>query len=95
MTALAFDSERLHQQVQRLTPEVLQLPAVEQHYGDAVQNYFQFYGLDFERFYLQPKDPLGPDKSAAPRHTQAVIDYCLTHPQWRMSVQTHKLVGLK
>ncbi len=54
-----------------------------------------FAGLAFERFYLQPKDPLGPDKSQAAVHTQAVIDYCLTHPQWRMSVQTHKLVGLK
>lgn len=54
-----------------------------------------FAGLDFERFYLQPKDPLGADKSDAARHTQMVIDYCLAHPQWRMSVQTHKLVGLK
>ena len=54
-----------------------------------------FAGLDFERFYLQAKDPLGPDKSDAARHTGMVIDYCLAHPQWRMSVQTHKLVGLK
>ena len=55
----------------------------------------EFAGLDFERFYLQPKDPLGADKADAARHTQMVIDYCLAHPQWRMSVQTHKLVGLK
>jgi 7-carboxy-7-deazaguanine synthase (Cx14CxxC type) len=54
-----------------------------------------FAGLDFERFYLQPKDPLGPDKTGAEAHTQAVINYCLAHPRWRMSVQTHKLVGLK
>lgn len=54
-----------------------------------------FTDLAFERFYLQPKDPLGPDKSEAPQHTQAVIDYCLAHPQWRMSVQTHKIVNLK
>ncbi len=54
-----------------------------------------FAGLDFERFYLQAKDPLGPDKSQAAAHTQAVINYCLAHPRWRMSVQTHKLVGLK
>jgi 7-carboxy-7-deazaguanine synthase len=54
-----------------------------------------FAGLAFERFYLQPKDPLGPDKSQAVLHTQAVIDYCLMHPKWRMSIQTHKLVGLK
>ncbi|MDV6332867.1 7-carboxy-7-deazaguanine synthase [Asticcacaulis sp. 201] len=50
----------------------------------------EFAGLDFERFYLQPKDDA---KQSA--NTQAVIDYCLAHPQWRMSVQTHKLVGLK
>jgi 7-carboxy-7-deazaguanine synthase (Cx14CxxC type) len=49
-----------------------------------------FAGLDFERFYLQPMDSVN---QAA--NTQAVIDYCLKHPQWRMSVQTHKLVGLK
>lgn len=49
-----------------------------------------FTDLDFERFYLQPKD--GPRREA---NTQAVINYCLIHPQWRMSVQTHKLVGLK
>ncbi|MGZ3305191.1 MAG: 7-carboxy-7-deazaguanine synthase [Asticcacaulis sp.] len=54
-----------------------------------------FAGMAFERFYLQPKAPLGPDKTKAAAHTQAVIDYCLRHPQWRLSVQTHKLVGLK
>jgi len=50
----------------------------------------EFSGLDFERFYLQPKDD--PRQTA---NTQAVIDYCLAHPHWRMSVQTHKLIGLK
>ncbi len=50
----------------------------------------EFAGLAFERFYLQPKDSV---EQAA--NIQAVIDYCLKHPQWRMSVQTHKLVGLK
>jgi 7-carboxy-7-deazaguanine synthase (Cx14CxxC type) len=54
-----------------------------------------FTSLAFERYYLQPRDPLGPDKSDALRHTQAVIDYCLAHPQWRMSLQTHKIVNLK
>ncbi len=49
-----------------------------------------FVELSFERFYLQPKD--SPHQAA---HTRAVIEYCLMHPQWRMSVQTHKLVGLK
>lgn len=50
----------------------------------------EFAALDFERFYLQPKD----DAHQA-ANTQAVIEYCLAHPRWRMSVQTHKLVGLK
>lgn len=49
-----------------------------------------FVDLPFERFYLQPKDD--PRQAA---NTRMVIDYCLAHPRWRMSVQTHKLVGLK
>ena len=50
MTALKFDAERLHQQVQRLTPEALAQPVDEAQFGDAVQQYFLYYGLDFERF---------------------------------------------
>lgn len=49
----------------------------------------QFASLDFERFYLQPMD--GPDQLA---NTQATIAYCLDHPQWRLSVQTHKVLGI-
>ena len=49
----------------------------------------RFEGLDFERFYLQPMD--GPDRDA---NTQAAVAYCLSHPQWRLSVQTHKYLGL-
>ena len=45
--------------------------------------------LDFERFYLQPMD--GPDRD---RNTQLAVAYCLSHPQWRLSVQTHKYLGL-
>ncbi len=48
-----------------------------------------FAALDFERFYLQPMD--GPDQAA---NTQAAVAYCLSHPQWRLSVQTHKYLGL-
>ena len=48
-----------------------------------------FAGLDFERFYLQPMD--GPDRE---RNTQLAVAYCLSHPQWRLSVQTHKYLGL-
>ena len=49
----------------------------------------RFAGLDFERFYLQPMD--GPNREA---NTQLAVDYCLSHPQWRLSVQTHKYLGL-
>jgi 7-carboxy-7-deazaguanine synthase (Cx14CxxC type) len=49
----------------------------------------RFAGLAFERFFLQPMD--GPDSSAA---TAAAIDYCLAHPRWRLSVQTHKFLGI-
>jgi 7-carboxy-7-deazaguanine synthase (Cx14CxxC type) len=48
-----------------------------------------FASLDFERFYLQPMD--GPDQAA---NTAAAVAYCLSHPQWRLSVQTHKYLGL-
>jgi alpha-beta hydrolase superfamily lysophospholipase len=50
MMALKFDPERLHQQIARLTPDTLKAPAVGIEYGDAVQTYFLYYGLDFERF---------------------------------------------
>ncbi|MBW3600112.1 MAG: 7-carboxy-7-deazaguanine synthase [Planctomycetes bacterium] len=48
-----------------------------------------FASLDFPRFFLQPMD--GPDLE---RNTQAALDYCLAHPQWRLSLQTHKLLGI-
>lgn len=46
--------------------------------------------LDFEHFYLQPMD--GPDGAA---NTRAAIAYCMAHPQWRLSVQTHKVVNIR
>jgi organic radical activating enzyme len=49
----------------------------------------QFADLDFTSFRLQPMD--GPDVQA---HTRAAIDYCLTHPQWSLSMQTHKYLGI-
>ncbi len=45
--------------------------------------------LAFDHFWLQPMD--GP---ARIEHTQAAVAYCLAHPQWRLSVQTHKVVGI-
>jgi organic radical activating enzyme len=49
-----------------------------------------FENLDFEHFFLQPKD--GAD---AGRSLQSVIEYCKSHPLWRLSLQTHKIVGIR
>ena len=48
-----------------------------------------FEHLDFERFFLQPMD--GPERD---KNTALAIEYCLTHPQWRLSLQTHKYTGI-
>jgi len=48
-----------------------------------------FEGLQFRHFLLQPMD--GPHREA---NTQAALRYCLEHPQWRLSLQTHKLLGI-
>jgi 7-carboxy-7-deazaguanine synthase (Cx14CxxC type) len=49
-----------------------------------------FAGLAFERFSLQPMD--GPELAD---NTARAIDYCLHHPQWRLSLQTHKTLGIR
>jgi 7-carboxy-7-deazaguanine synthase (Cx14CxxC type) len=49
-----------------------------------------FESLAFERFSLQPMD--GPEVA---QNTARAIDYCLRHPQWRLSVQTHKSLGIR
>ena len=49
----------------------------------------RFADLDFEQFFLQPMD--GPDRE---RNTELALSYCLSHPQWRLSIQTHKLLGI-
>ncbi|HEX5280788.1 MAG TPA: 7-carboxy-7-deazaguanine synthase [Micropepsaceae bacterium] len=49
----------------------------------------RFAALDFDHFFLQPMD--GPSLA---NHTQAAIAYCLSHPEWRLSLQTHKLIGI-
>lgn len=48
-----------------------------------------FADYDYQHFFLQPMD--GPQRE---RNTQLCIEYCLAHPQWRLSVQTHKWVGI-
>ena len=50
----------------------------------------RFEALAFEEFFLQPMD--GPDAAA---NTQRALEYCLAHPRWRLSIQTHKLLGIR
>jgi 7-carboxy-7-deazaguanine synthase len=49
----------------------------------------RYEDLDFDHFLLQPMD--GPDRV---RNTEAAVRYCLEHPQWRLSLQTHKYIGI-
>ena len=49
----------------------------------------RFEALGFERFFLQPMD-----SPARTENTQAAIAYCLAHPRWRLSTQTHKYLGI-
>lgn len=70
---------------------------VVQRSGDELKLVFPQDGIgpgdveawDFERFLLQPMD--GPDRAA---NTKAAVDYCLAHPKWSLSLQTHKLLGI-
>lgn len=50
----------------------------------------RYAGWEFREFYLQPM--YGPEREA---NTQAALAYCLAHPQWRLSLQTHKILGLR
>lgn len=50
----------------------------------------KFKGLGFKYFLLQPLD--GPDRES---NTRATIAYCLKHPRWRLSLQTHKFMGIR
>jgi 7-carboxy-7-deazaguanine synthase (Cx14CxxC type) len=49
----------------------------------------RFEAMAFDHFFLQPMD--GPDQ---PANIKAAIDYCLANPRWRLSLQTHKLIGI-
>lgn len=48
-----------------------------------------FEGLDFPRLLLQPMD--GPERD---HNTALAVEYCLAHPQWQLSLQTHKYLGI-
>lgn len=49
----------------------------------------QFEGLDFKHFFLQPMDGIEQK-----RNTRLAVEYCMSHPKWRLSVQTHKVLGI-
>jgi 7-carboxy-7-deazaguanine synthase (Cx14CxxC type) len=49
----------------------------------------RYRGLAFQYFFLQPMD--GPE---ADRNTALAVEYCLRHPEWRLSLQTHKMLGI-
>jgi 7-carboxy-7-deazaguanine synthase (Cx14CxxC type) len=49
-----------------------------------------FAGLDFRRFSVQPMD--GPERA---RNTEWAIRFCLRHPRWQLSLQTHKITGIR
>ncbi|WP_178861754.1 7-carboxy-7-deazaguanine synthase [Thiomicrorhabdus cannonii] len=48
--------------------------------------------LDFKFFYLQPMADADPEISV--NNVRQAVAYCLTHPQWKLSLQTHKLLGI-
>ena len=50
----------------------------------------RYAGLAFDHFFLQPMDG-----DSVEENTHLAIDYCLRHPQWRLSLQTHKKVGIR
>ncbi len=50
----------------------------------------RFAALDFRHFFLQPMDSL-----LQKQHTRDAVAYCMAHPQWRLSVQMHKVVGIE
>ena len=49
----------------------------------------QYRDLPFRYFFLQPMD--GPDREHT---TRLAVEYCMRHPEWRLSLQTHKLLGI-
>ena len=49
----------------------------------------KFVGLDFDNFFLQPLD--SPDIE---QNTRRAVEYCLAHPRWKLSIQSHKVLGI-
>ena len=53
----------------------------------------RFAALAFEAFYLQPMDVADP--AVRQDNVRAALAYCLAHPQWRLSLQTHKVLEIR
>jgi 7-carboxy-7-deazaguanine synthase (Cx14CxxC type) len=70
---------------------------LKQRSGDELKLVFPQLGVDpakfealaFRHFFMQPMD--GPSREA---YTELALRYCLDHPQWRLSLQTHKILGI-
>jgi 7-carboxy-7-deazaguanine synthase len=54
-----------------------------------------FADLNFRRFSVQPMDGPGLDPEGRARNTEWAIQFCLAHPQWQLSLQTHKMTGVR
>jgi 7-carboxy-7-deazaguanine synthase (Cx14CxxC type) len=50
----------------------------------------RFEGLEFDHFFLQPMD-----SADGRRNVEQALEYCLTHPRWRLSLQTHKILNIR
>jgi 7-carboxy-7-deazaguanine synthase (Cx14CxxC type) len=59
-------------------------------YPQATAQPERFADMAFDHFFLQPMD-----NDAREANTRAATEYCLAHPQWRLSLQTHKLIGIR
>lgn len=55
----------------------------------------RFADLDFDHFLIQPMDGLAGDQATRGAHTERAVEYCLSHPQWRLSMQTHKMLNIR
>lgn len=63
-------------------------------YPQDVNHPDDFRDLNFTHFFIQPKEGLF-DGTDTLRNRESAVEYCLSYPQWRLSLQTHKILGLR
>ncbi len=61
--------------------------------GFSIEDMEYFSGLDFEHFFIQPKDEI-INKTEVKSNIEQTINFCLTHTKWQLSIQTHKYLGI-